>query len=354
MASVEDPLLDEIQWRSPATAQGMGGIHTNTVLPYFYESPYFDRTSNNAILSSQALYNPSMLHIVATREAFEARLRTMAGLEFVVTHDPSEGGQNVNNSGVWVIRKQSRRKRPGLDDEITTLNSYFVVGESVYMAPSVGNILGGRLVSNATAVLSTVASLTKFLATASALPIFTPSLGYTYMPPVAKPVSTAASSLQATQTSKESTPLPDTQLSLKSAKASQLSDKPSLLPHDLRGSSLLADSFRLSTTYGAEYMDENPLVGEPGAFILQKSREAAAQAQAGAVVKSAVVVVKPSAPPTPTPAPVLPPPIKTEGLPPEGRRGGKAGEKTPVTPGAGAGTGGKKRKKSRVAVGGEK
>ena len=96
-----------------------------------------------------------MLHIVATREAFEARLRTMAGLEFVVTHDPSEGGQNVNNSGVWVIRKQSRRKRPGLDDEITTLSSYFVVGESVYMAPSVGNILGGRLVSSATTVVRT-------------------------------------------------------------------------------------------------------------------------------------------------------------------------------------------------------
>ncbi|MCJ1419098.1 Mediator of RNA polymerase II transcription subunit 6 [Xylographa parallela] len=337
MATGEEPLLDEIQWRSPQIAQGMGGIHTNTVLPYFYESPYYDRTSNNAILSSQALYNPSMFHIVATREAFEGRLRTMAGLEFMVTHDPSNGGQNINNSGVWVIRKQNRRKRPGQDDEITSLSLYFVVGESVYMAPSVGNILGGRL-------LSTVTSLTKFLATASSLPIFTPSLGYTYLPPVAKAVSTATS-LQTTQASKESTPLPDTQLTLKSSKASHLSEKASL-PND-HSTGLLADSFRLSTTYGAEYMDENPLVGEPGSFILQKSREAAAQvqAQSQAAVKSAVVA-KPSAPPTPAPIPV---PIKTEGLPAEVRKG-KAGEKTPVTPG----TGGKKRKKSKVVVGGEK
>ncbi|MCJ1395785.1 Mediator of RNA polymerase II transcription subunit 6 [Xylographa bjoerkii] len=338
MATAEEPPLDEIQWRSPPIAQGMGGIHTNTVLPYFYESPYFDRTSNNAILSSQALYNPSMFHIIATREAFEGRLRTMAGLEFMVTHDPSNSGQNINNSGVWVIRKQTRRKRQGQEDEITPLSSYFVVGESVYMAPSVGNILRGRL-------LSTVTSLTKFLATASSLPIFTPSLGYTYVPPVAKPVSTAGS-LQATQTSKESTPLPDTQASLKSTKASQLSEK-SPLP-DLRGTSLLADSFALSNIYGTEYMDENPLVGEPGSFILQKSREAAAQAHAQAqsqsqlqsqsTIKSAVPV-KPSAPP-------IPAPIKTEGLPPEVRKGVKAGEKTPVTLGAGA----KRRKKSRVAT----
>ncbi|MCJ1433727.1 Mediator of RNA polymerase II transcription subunit 6 [Xylographa pallens] len=337
MATGEEPSLDEIQWRSSQIAQGMGGIHTNTVLPYFYESPYYDRTSNNAILSSQALYNPSMFHIVATREAFEGRLRTMAGLEFMVTHDPSNGGQNVNNSGVWVIRKQNRRKRPGQDDEITSLSSYFVVGESVYMAPSVGNILGGRL-------LSTVTSLTKFLTTASALPIFTPSLGYNYLPSVPNAVSTA-SSLQTTQVSKESTPLPDTQLTLKSTKVSHLSEKASL--PNLHGTSLLADSFRLSTTYRAEYMDENPLVGEPGSFILQKSREAAAQAQAQsqAAVKSAVVV-KASAPPTPAP---IPAPIKTEGLPAEVRKG-KAGEKTPVTPG----TGGKKRKKSKVVVGGEK
>ncbi|MCJ1401379.1 Mediator of RNA polymerase II transcription subunit 6 [Xylographa trunciseda] len=341
MATVEEPLLDEIQWRSPPIAQGMGGIHTNTVLPYFYESPYFDRTSNNAILSSQALYNPSMFHIIATREAFEGRLRTMAGLEFMVTHDPSDGGQIVSNSGVWVIRKQNRRKRPGEEDEVAPLSSYFVVGESVYMAPSVGNILGGRL-------LSTVTSLTKFLATASSLPIFTPSLGYTYLPFVAKPVS-APGSLQATQTSKESTPLPDTQVSVKSNKTSHLSEKSSI--PDLRGTSLLADSFRLANIYGAEYMDENPLVGEPGSFILQKSRDAAAQAQSQSqsqvssqsqsqsTIKSSVVV-KASAPPTPAP-------IKTEGLPPEVRKGVKAGEKTPVTPG----TGGKKRKKSRVAPG---
>lgn len=118
------------------------------VLPYFAESPFFDATSNNATLTTQALYNPNMYYIIQTREAFEGRLRTMQGLEFMVTHDPSENDTKPDNSGVWVIRKQMRRKRQGTQDEVTGISSYYVVGENVYMAPSVANILGSRLVSD--------------------------------------------------------------------------------------------------------------------------------------------------------------------------------------------------------------
>ena len=71
---------------------------------------------------------------------------TMQGLEFMVTQDPSEKGTKVENSGVWVIRKQNRKKRAGSEDEITAITSYFVVGENVYMAPTVGSILNNRLV----------------------------------------------------------------------------------------------------------------------------------------------------------------------------------------------------------------
>ncbi len=116
------------------------------VLPYFYQSPFFDTTSNNAIISTQATYNPNLFYLIQTREAFEGRLKTMQGLEYMVSHDPSENGRVVDNSGVWVVRKQIRRKRQGTDDEITPISSYFVVGENIYMAPSVGNVLGSRLV----------------------------------------------------------------------------------------------------------------------------------------------------------------------------------------------------------------
>lgn len=41
----------------------------------------------------------------------------------------------------------------------------------------------------------------------------------------------------------------------------------------------LAESFNLLSQYGDEFMDENPLVGEPGSFILSRSGDNAAMKQ---------------------------------------------------------------------------
>ena len=144
MASLEAP-LDEIQWRSPQIAASMQGVHSNSVLFYFAESPFYDRTSNNAVLMSQAMYNPNMFHIIQTREAFEGRLKTMSGLEFVVAQEPAEMAPGTG-TGVWVIRKQTRRKRASEEDEITVHSTYYVVGENIYMAAAVSDILGNRMV----------------------------------------------------------------------------------------------------------------------------------------------------------------------------------------------------------------
>jgi len=96
---------------------------------------------------TQATYNASMLHILQTREAFEGRLQTMQGLEFMVAFEPSRSvGSQDGSENVWVIRKQTRRKRPGLEDEITVLGSYFVVNENIYMAPSVGLVINSVMV----------------------------------------------------------------------------------------------------------------------------------------------------------------------------------------------------------------
>lgn len=70
----------------------------------------------------------------------------MQGLEYMVAQDPSDNGHIIENSGVWVIRKQNRRKKQGADDDVNPICSYFVVGENIYMAPSVGNVLGSRVV----------------------------------------------------------------------------------------------------------------------------------------------------------------------------------------------------------------
>lgn len=145
MASNEPP-LDEIQWRHPQLAAMMQGIHSNSVLFYFAESPFFDRTSNNATVANQAMFNLAMRQYIETREAFEARLRTMSGIEYIVSQEPSSMAPGTG-TGVWVIRKQMRRKRDGLEDEVMPLASYYVVGDNIYMAPTLADILSFRMVN---------------------------------------------------------------------------------------------------------------------------------------------------------------------------------------------------------------
>lgn len=93
-----------------------------------------------------------MRQSVETREAFEDRLKTMQGLEFVVAYDPLQAAAQSDTrfahepSNTWVIRKQNRRKRSGMDDEVTVISTYFVVGDAIYMAPSVASVVGNRIV----------------------------------------------------------------------------------------------------------------------------------------------------------------------------------------------------------------
>jgi mediator of RNA polymerase II transcription subunit 6 len=115
-------------------------------LPYFQASPFFDATSNNGILWGQAMSNANMAYLTQTREAFEGHLKTMSGVEFIVAQEPSEMAPGTG-TGVWVINKQNRRKRHGMDDEITVLACYYVVGEHIYMAPSMADLMNARIVS---------------------------------------------------------------------------------------------------------------------------------------------------------------------------------------------------------------
>lgn len=137
------PPLDEIQWRAPPNFEQ--GIHSNSVLYYFAESPFFDKTSNNAVVFQQGLSNIHMAPFLETRELFEGRLRTMSGLEFIVGQEPAETGPGAG-TGVWIINKQTRRKRQGEEDEIVVHATYFIVGENIYMAPSLADVISSRMV----------------------------------------------------------------------------------------------------------------------------------------------------------------------------------------------------------------
>lgn len=134
------------------------------------------------------------------------------------------------------------------------------------------------------------------------------------------------------QTSKDSTPMPATQETASSTKPPFSTKATSEC--DLQSLKLLAESFSLSSRYGSEYMDENLLVGEPGSFILSKSRETPASAQQrprGIAVPPKISTV---------------PESKTAEVAPIMKKGVKVVEKSPISPGTKEK---KQRRKSKVA-----
>ncbi|KAJ5783780.1 uncharacterized protein N7518_009457 [Penicillium psychrosexuale] len=334
----QDASMEEILWRSPPHVQMMGGfLHSNNILFYFAESPFFDATSNNASLAIQANYNDAFRHFVETREAFEARLKTMQGLEFIVSYDPLQAAAQTDTrfahepSNIWVIRKQNRRKRSGMDDEVTVIATYFIVGDCIYMAPSVASVVGNR-------ILSAVTSLTQLMKSAATLPTFTASHGHTYLPPGVRSKEPAGAS-QAPQ-SKEATPMPD--VSFPATESSQSTSKSGLggssTGSKYQDTRSLAESFSLLTRYGDEFMDESPLVGEPGSFILSRTGgEATASAVKGALKTAANLA--PTSTPSTLPVRASTPQVRVE-------TPGKASDKSNSPPSSTSDKG--KRKKARI------
>ncbi|GKT40772.1 mediator of RNA polymerase II transcription subunit 6 [Colletotrichum spaethianum] len=318
MANPNDPPLDEIQWRAPEIAASMQGIHSNSVLFYFAESPFFDRQSNNAVITNQAMFNPALLKNLATREAFEGELDKMSGLEFRVLHAPAD---MVTGTGVWTIVKQTRQKNVDRNRmETRPLAYYFVVGENIYQAPTLGDILSSRIESIAEA-------MRKVLPATESVRKWTPSLGHVYIQP------TPPSALSRATASKEGgdTPMPDgtatngtTTAAAKSAIAAKKDSTKNALDR------LAEESFSIHMRHGGDYFDENPITGRPGDFHF---------ASTGRKDK-----IAPPPPPT-TQAQQPPKPVVNTKLAEEAKKDGKESKspKTPTVPKP-------KRKKSKIAT----
>ncbi|KAI0397317.1 MED6-domain-containing protein [Xylariaceae sp. FL0594] len=258
MATQKEPPLDEIQWRHPQSLQQMQGLHSNSVLFYFALSPFFDQTSNNAVLANQAMYNPTMYHLVQTREAFEGRLREMSGLEFIVAQEPAETAPGTG-TGVWVIRKQTRRKREP-EDEITVHATYYIVGENIYMAPTLAQILEFR-------TTTITSALNKGFPVADEARVWSPSQGHIYK---AAPTTANARARNLAE-AKEATPRPEGNSSTNKTANALDSRK---LETDQSALSLMRHaehSMLVHMQFGGDYEDENPITGRPGAFNLTKT-----------------------------------------------------------------------------------
>ena len=122
------------------------------VLFYFAQSPFFDQQSSNSSVFQQAFSDYRFSNWLNTRESFEAQLHQLSGFEYVVAYDPLHmnvqipGINGPESSNVWVIKKQQREKRAGQTDQVSALAFYYIVGDTIYQAPSVGKILTNRMV----------------------------------------------------------------------------------------------------------------------------------------------------------------------------------------------------------------
>ena len=187
------------------------------------------------------------------------------------------------------------------------------------------------------------------------MPTFTPAIGHSYLPPSSKK-SNSNISLPPTQSSKEASPMPGISTPLPATQETSISSKgqsssPLKSDVDYQSLQMLIDSYNLSLRYANEYMDENPLVGEPGSFRLTKSHDS--------TLTSSMSTNKSSQPlsvPAPTPVPT---PDKGASTPEERaddlsgpvRKPTKGPEKNP--PSAGIKKEKKERRKSKAAGAGD-
>ena len=187
--------------------------------------------------------------------------------------------------------------------------------------------------------MTTITSLSKMLSETASLPVFSPAYGHTYLPPASKPAT--ASQIGLLQKIKEPTPMPGSQ-SATSGQNNQNEARPSAATD----TQTLINAIRMTMRYGKEYMDESPLVGEPGNFRLSKQKQTLVS-PTGADLPTARLTSPPkdkSA--TPAQRPASPPMIQTDIPPVDSKKSAKASDRSPTTPG---GSLKPKRRKSKIA-----
>ncbi|CAO3693945.1 unnamed protein product [Rhizopus stolonifer] len=157
LAATED--LTSVEWRDTNWLERVGGFQNQQiVLDYFALSPFWDRQSNNQVLSMQTQYNDLRQPYEATMQA----LRKMTGVEFAIVHEQPP---------VWVIQKRYRRG-PAIDD-VNPIATYYITGANVYQSPTIYSVIANRLLTSLFHVNSAFKETQKMMS-------FHPSKGYNW------------------------------------------------------------------------------------------------------------------------------------------------------------------------------
>lgn len=142
--------------------------------------------------------------------------------------------------------------------------------------------------ADAVSQLSAVATVDKFIEIVKPLPTYTPALGHRYFHPSLLQQGSATNPTSASSAqSRIGTPLPAPRAASPEVSTDAVADGPKASQDsaNIAGPQALFESFGQYLSYGNEYMDENPLVGEPGSFVFSTSRQSV-QARKDAALKA--------------------------------------------------------------------
>ncbi|KAJ2586635.1 Mediator of RNA polymerase II transcription subunit 6 [Coemansia sp. RSA 1722] len=145
--------LTAIEWRSDQWLFQFGGLRPDNVLEYFSQSPFWDSSSNNAILKMQTQFNDL--------QQASYNLSSMVGIEFAVTHQEPPA--------LFIITK-FRRSSP---TKVVPLAVYYIVDGNTYEAPNLYSIISTRM-------LSSVKKVEEAFEIARKHSEFHPSIGYSW------------------------------------------------------------------------------------------------------------------------------------------------------------------------------
>ncbi|KAL5426315.1 hypothetical protein PMIN04_002008 [Paraphaeosphaeria minitans] len=266
---------DEWQFDRPdllPTLSAAGTLNTNTILWYFYNSPWFDQGSNNNSLLRQVGGTPQQELLFNNRVAFEERMRTdyPYGTQYVVAYEPKNDGEP------WVIQRQEKSvdQETGKTAKTDVTATYYTQGTRIFMAKSLLDVLQTRLLSVST-------QLQDLMELSKGLSHFSPATGHTYVPPsfdlakcgsraasrAASPVAVAvAASIADPSSQSQSQTQTQTQTQTQSTSQAAAAD-----PFETFSDAFFLRSLDRTEAYFEEYVDENPLQGEPGSFVLTHS-----------------------------------------------------------------------------------
>jgi mediator of RNA polymerase II transcription subunit 6 len=266
--AMKKPLLDEQDFVNPQALHDLPEQDINKANNfhwYFYSSQFNEPASNNTAVLGVHVNDPLTYNVIHDKKEFATRVRSVdSGLQFVVAGEPQGEGQP------WLMQRQNKVAFHDPDGKVNRIETFvegnwYNQGNRLLMAPSLLEVVRARLLTVSTR-LQRVAELSQNM------DHFSPAAGHSYYPPSFEaPKAAAAGSRIGSRIGSPTLAPMDLDQSQATATA-PVADADEAA--DQFSDALFMESLAMTNMHGDEYMDENPLKGEPGSFVFTNTKNA--------------------------------------------------------------------------------